>query len=56
MRIADPVANAEAVLRVARTCDERAVAVALFPELALSGYAIDDLLLQDTLLDAVERP
>ncbi|MGI4802590.1 MAG: NAD(+) synthase, partial [Janthinobacterium lividum] len=29
-------------------------AVALFPELSLSGYAIDDLLLQDTLLDAVE--
>ena len=28
--------------------------MALFPELSLSGYAIDDLLLQDTLLDAVE--
>ena len=31
------------------------MAVAVFPELALSGYAIDDLLLQDALLDAVER-
>ena len=30
------------------------VAVALFPELCLSGYAIDDLLLQDVLLDAVD--
>lgn len=28
--------------------------MAVFPELALSAYAIDDLLLQDTLLDAVE--
>ena len=28
--------------------------MAIFPELALSGYAIDDLLLQDTLLDEVE--
>jgi NAD+ synthase (glutamine-hydrolysing) len=53
-RIADPVANAEAVLRVAKTCDERSVALTIFPELAVSGYAIDDLLLQDPLLDAVE--
>ncbi|MFV0258066.1 MAG: NAD(+) synthase, partial [Acidimicrobiales bacterium] len=30
------------------------VAVAVFPELCLSGYAVDDLFLQDTLLDAVE--
>ena len=29
------------------------VAVAIFPELCLSGYAIDDLVLQDPLLDAV---
>ena len=52
--LADPAANAEAILRAARRCDERAVAVAVFPELALSGYAIDDLLLQDVVLDAVE--
>ena len=32
----------------------RGAAVAVFPELALSGYSIDDLLLQDALLDAVE--
>jgi NAD+ synthase (glutamine-hydrolysing) len=31
------------------------VDVALFPELSLSGYAIDDLLLQDVLLDAVDQ-
>jgi NAD+ synthase (glutamine-hydrolysing) len=53
--IADPDANAEAILRMARDCDERAVGLAVFPELALSAYAIDDLLLQDALLDAVER-
>lgn len=52
--IADPRANAEAVLAEARACHEDGVAVALFPELALSGYAIDDLVLQDVLLDAVE--
>jgi NAD+ synthase (glutamine-hydrolysing) len=53
--IGDPAANAEALLRAAERCDAQAVSVAVFPELALSGYAIDDLLLQDALLDAVER-
>jgi NAD+ synthase (glutamine-hydrolysing) len=53
--LADPDANAAAVLNVVRECHERAVALAVFPELALSGYAIEDLLLQDALLDGVER-
>ena len=52
--LADPAANAAAILHAARQCDSRAAAVAVFPELCVSGYAIDDLLLQDTLLDAVE--
>ncbi|GIG39770.1 NAD(+) synthase [Cellulomonas phragmiteti] len=51
--VADPERNVAAVLEVARACHDEAVAVAVFPELCLSGYAIDDLLLQDTLLDAV---
>ena len=34
-------------------CHEDGVAVAVFPELCLTGYAIDDLFLQDTLLEAV---
>ena len=53
--IADPPANAEAVLRQARRCADEGVAVAVFPELSLSGYSIEDLLLQDALLDGVER-
>ncbi|EKX61556.1 NAD+ synthetase [Streptomyces ipomoeae 91-03] len=52
--IADPSANAEAVLRQARRCAEDGAAVAVFPELCLSGYSIEDLLLQDALLDEVE--
>src|SRR4051794_35018409 len=52
--IADPPANAQAVLRQARACAAEGVAVALFPELCLSGYSIEDLLLQDALLDGVE--
>ena len=51
--VADPAANAAAVLAEARACHEDGVAVAVFPELALSGYAIDDLFLQDTLLEGV---
>ena len=52
--IADPAANAESVLRMARACHDDSVAVAVFPELTLSGYSIEDILLQDALLDAVE--
>ncbi len=52
---ADPAANAEALLALARRCSDEGVAVAVFPELCLSGYAIDDLLLQDAVLDGVER-
>ena len=52
--IADPVRNADAVLAAARECDADAVAVAVFPELCLTGYSIDDLVMQDAVLDAVE--
>ena len=52
--LADPATNAERILEQARLCHEDGVAVALFPELSLSGYAIDDLLMQDVLLDAVD--
>ncbi|MDX6373384.1 MAG: hypothetical protein QOD98_2372, partial [Nocardioidaceae bacterium] len=53
--IADPAANARAVLAQARECHDNAVAVAVFPELCMTGYAIDDLLLQDTLLEAAHE-
>ena len=49
-----PAANAAAILDVARDCDKRGVALAVFPELGVSGYAISDLLHQAALLDAVE--
>jgi NAD+ synthase (glutamine-hydrolysing) len=51
--IADPARNAEAVIDAARALSDDAVAVAVFPELCLSGYAIDDLVMQDAVLDAV---
>jgi NAD+ synthase (glutamine-hydrolysing) len=52
LTIADPAANAQAILAQAKQCHENAVAVAVFPELCLTGYAVDDLFLQETLLDA----
>ncbi len=53
IRVADPASNARAVLEQARACSEDGVGVAIFPELCLSGYSVDDLFLQDALLDAV---
>jgi NAD+ synthase (glutamine-hydrolysing) len=51
--VADPATNARTVIEQARACHEDGVAVAVFPELCLSGYAVDDLFLQQPLLDAV---
>src|ERR1700742_4942065 len=53
--IGDPAANAASVLRLARDCHDDQVALAVFPELTLSGYSIEDIVLQDLLLDDVER-
>ena len=41
--VADPAANAAAVVEQVRACHEEAVALAVFPELCLTGYAVDDL-------------
>lgn len=51
--IADPATNAARTIEQARACHDEGVAVAVFPELGLTGYAVDDLFLQDTLLEAV---
>jgi NAD+ synthase (glutamine-hydrolysing) len=52
--IGDPAANAASVLGLARGCHDDGVALAVFPELTLSGYSIEDILMQDALLDTVE--
>jgi hypothetical protein len=53
--VANPTANAIAILEAAKACHQRSVAAEVFPELCLSGYAIEGLLLQDAVLDATER-
>ena len=50
-RVADNVAE---TIRLAAKADALKAAVAVFPELGLSSYSLDDLLFQDALLDAVE--
>jgi len=55
VHLADPVANAAAVIEQARACHDDSVAVAVYPELCLTGYSVDDLFLQDTLLATVEE-
>ncbi len=51
---AEPARNAEQALALIKAGDKDGVALLVFPELGLSAYAIDDLLFQDALLDAVE--
>jgi NAD+ synthase (glutamine-hydrolysing) len=51
---ADVGFNRDAILAQARAADEARVDLVVYPELCLSSYALDDLLLQTALLDAVE--
>ncbi len=54
VRPADVGLNCAAVVELAGRADEAGVDLAIFPELCVSSYAIDDLHLQTALLDAVE--
>ena len=51
----DPAENASATAAMAAEAHDAGAAVIVFPELGLTGYAIDDLLQQDVVLDAAER-
>jgi NAD+ synthase (glutamine-hydrolysing) len=53
VRVADPDYNAQRTIELARQASERGAALVVFPELGLSAYAIDDLLHQRALLQAV---
>ncbi len=52
--VANPGFNFERTLELLRKGHDERIALLVFPELGLSAYAIDDLLQQDALLDAVE--
>ena len=55
VHIGDPKANAEEHVALIKQAGEQGVDLIVFPELSLSGYAIDDLHMQAALLDEVER-
>ena len=52
--LGDPPANAASVLATARECHDEGVGLVVYPELTLCGYSLEDVLLQDTLLDACD--
>ena len=52
--VAEPPRNGDRVIELLKQGHAGNIALLVFPELCLSAYAIDDLLLQDAVLDAVE--
>jgi NAD+ synthase (glutamine-hydrolysing) len=52
--VAGVTANLAETIRLAREGDAQRAGVMIFPELGLSAYAIDDLLMQEALLEAIE--
>src|SRR5262249_8067975 len=54
-RAADAPYNLQETLRLAGEGDRARTAIMVFPELGLSSYSLEDLLLQDALLDQVEE-
>ncbi|MXV45100.1 NAD(+) synthase [Saccharibacter sp. 17.LH.SD] len=53
--LAEPMVNANAILQTWRKCAEQGVAIAVFPELGITGYSLDDLRFQQLVLDEAER-
>jgi NAD+ synthase (glutamine-hydrolysing) len=54
VELANPATNADAVAADVRALSEQGVALAVYPELNLTGYSCEDLFLQQPLLDAAE--
>ncbi|RPF70674.1 NAD(+) synthase [Aurantiacibacter spongiae] len=55
VRTADVAFNSRAIIEQAKAAHEQSVDLVLYPEMCLSSYALDDLVMQSALLDAVER-
>ncbi len=54
LSLADPDANAQTLIVNAQQAHEEGAVAAVFPELSISGYSLDDLHHQTSLLDAIE--
>ena len=59
IRIADPMYNADELIRLTQEANARGVRVLVFPELSITGYTCGDLFYHDTLIkgavDALDR-
>lgn len=55
IKLATPQSNAERTVAMAREAAADHAALAIFPELGLSGYSCEDLFHQDALLEACEK-
>ncbi|MGD9968681.1 MAG: NAD(+) synthase [Hyphomonadaceae bacterium] len=55
LSVADPERNIDEAIALLKRAHDEACALLIFPELGVSAYAIDDLLLQAPLLAAVDR-
>lgn len=53
--LADPATNAQRHIEVLHDLHAQQVGLAVFPELSLTGYSLEDLVLQEPLLDAAEQ-
>ncbi|MBQ5773754.1 MAG: NAD(+) synthase [Acetobacter sp.] len=52
--LADPLRNVAKVLEVVSKCEEEGVILCIFQELVLTGYSLEDLFHQESLLNAVK--
>ncbi|MDR1634438.1 MAG: NAD(+) synthase [Bifidobacteriaceae bacterium] len=55
VRLADPQANAAAIAAQAQAAAQAGASLAVFPELSVSGYSLDDLFMQSAVINAAER-
>lgn len=52
IKLGDCEANANVIIEKLQECNQRDVKIALFPELSVTGYTLEDLFLQNALLDS----
>ena len=53
--VADVKANEREIIKLIESAKEKGVSLIVFPELALCGYTVGDLLLQSALIKACEE-
>jgi len=52
IRVADCVFNGDSIIKEMKYCADRGVKIAVFPELAITGYTCGELFLQERLLSS----